>query len=146
MKTSQIGVDLIKHFEGFKSKPYLCPAGIPTIGYGSTRRADGTKVKLTDNPISEAEAEDLLQSTLIEYENIVTSKLTRPVKQNQFDALVSHAYNTGGSSKTLFGLINTGTNDMLLRTWWVSHYIMGGGKKLNGLIARREAEAKLYFI
>ena len=142
MKTSQIGLDLIKHFEGFKSKPYLCPAGIPTIGYGTTIRKIGSRVKLTDRPIGEKEASELLQSTLITYENIVIKKITRTLKQNEFDALVSFTYNTGGSN-TLFEMVNS--NNILLREWWVSHYIMGGGKKLNGLIERRKAEAKLFF-
>jgi len=161
MKTSQIGVDLIKHFEGLHDgdlktiglQPKMCPAGIWTEGYGRAMRDEnGSFIK--DKKIAyanisihtEEEAETALEHDLQVFERIVMSKLTRPVKQNQFDALVSHAYNTGGSSKTLFGLINTGVNDMLLRTWWTSHYIMGGGVQLKGLIARREAEAKLYFI
>jgi len=142
MKTSQIGVDLIKFFEGFKSKPYLCPANIPTIGYGSTRRANGTRVELTDKHISEKEATELLQSTLITYENIVIKKLKRTVKQNEFDALVCFVYNCG-VSQTLFEMVNS--QNPLLRSWWTSHYITGGGKILKGLIERRKAEAKLYF-
>jgi len=143
MKTSQIGIDLIKFFEGFKSKPYLCPANIPTIGYGSTRRANGTRVELTDKPISEIEAEELLQSTLIEYENMVVKKLKRSVKQNEFDALVSHVYNCG-VSQTLFEMVNS--QNLLLKDWWTSHYITGGGKVLKGLQERRKAEAKIYFL
>ena len=142
MKTSQIGVSLIKHFEGFKSKPYLCPAGIPTIGYGTTIRKIGSRVKLTDRPISEKEATELLQSTLITYENMVIRKLKRQVKQNEFDALVCFVYNCG-ISQTLFEMVNS--NNPLLKTWWTSHYITGGGKILKGLIERRKAEAKLYF-
>lgn len=142
MKTSQIGIDLIKFFEGFKSKPYLCPAGIPTIGYGSTRNKNGIRVKLTDKPISEKEATELLQSTLIDYENIVMRKATRVLKQNEFDALVSFVYNCG-VSQTLFKMINS--QNPLLKDWWTSHYITGGGKKLKGLIERRKAEEKLYF-
>jgi len=143
MKTSQIGIDLIKFFEGFKSKPYLCPANIPTIGYGSTRRANGSRVELTDKPISEIEAEELLQSTLIEYENIVVKKLKRAVKQNEFDAMVSFVYNCG-VSQTIFEMVNS--NNPLLKAWWVSHYITGGGKVLKGLQERRKAEAKIYFL
>ena len=142
MKTSQIGLELIKFFEGFKSKPYLCPASIPTIGYGTTIRKIGSRVKLTDKPISEKEASELLQSTLVTYENIVMRKITRPLKQNEFDALVSFTYNTGGS-KTLFEMVNS--QNPLLKAWWISHYITGGGKQLKGLIERRKAEAKLYF-
>ena len=142
MKTSEIGIELIKFFEGFKSKPYLCPAGIPTIGYGSTRKKNGIRVKLIDKIISEKEATELLQATLIEYENMVMRKLKRTVKQNEFDALVCFVYNCG-ISQTLFEMVNN--QNPLLKTWWTSHYITGGGKILKGLIERRKAEAKLYF-
>lgn len=145
MRTSQIGIDLIKYFEGFISKPYLCPANVPTIGYGSTMYADGSKVKLTDKSITKDEAEELLRETLKDYENIVSRKIKVEIKQNQFDALVSHVYNTGGSN-TIFKMVNENTNDMVLKIWWENHYIMGGGQKLKGLIARRKAETKIYFI
>ena len=144
MKTSDIGVSLIKHFEGFKSKPYLCPAKIPTIGYGNTFYKDGKKVTLKDKPITEVEAEFLLKLILKDFELIVTRKLKKPVKQNQFDALVSHTFNTGGSD-TLFRLVNQKAPAEQIKKWFETKYITGGGKKLNGLIARRKAESKLYF-
>ncbi len=92
MQTSSKGLALIKKFEGFRSKPYLCPAGVPTIGYGSTRYANGNAVNLSDAPITEAEATALLQQTLTTYERGVTSRVTSSVNQNQFDALVCFAY------------------------------------------------------
>lgn len=159
MKTSQIGIDLIKHFEGLHDgdlsviglQPKLCPAGIYTEGYGRAMRdKNGNFIKDKKTAYAnisihtEADAEEALRQDLRVFESIVIQKLKRPVKQNQFDSLVSHAYNTGGSSKTLFEMVNS--DNPLLKSWWVSHYIIGGGKKLNGLIARREAEAKLYFI
>ena len=142
MKTSQIGIDLIKFFEGFKSKPYLCPAKVPTIGYGSTMYADGTKVKLSDPNVTELKAEELLKNTLTTYENVVLKNIKVPLKQQEFDALVSHTYNTGGS-QTLFKMVNE--KNPLLKTWWETHYIMGGGKQLKGLVNRRLAETKIYF-
>ena len=142
MKTSQIGIDLIKFFEGFKSKPYLCPAKVPTIGYGSTMYADGTKVKLSDPNVTELKAEELLKNTLTNYENTVLKNIKIPLKQQEFDALVSHTYNTGGS-QTLFKMVNE--KNPLLKTWWETHYIMGGGKQLKGLVNRRLAETKIYF-
>lgn len=144
MKTSQIGIDLIKHFEGFIAKPYLCPAKIPTIGYGSTKYADGKKIKLTDKPITELQAVELLKNTLSVYEKIVLNKVKVSLKQCQFDALVSHTYNTGGSN-TLFNLINNEANDESIKKWFETKYITGGGKVLKGLIERRKAESKLYF-
>lgn len=144
MKTSDIGVSLIKHFEGFVSKPYLCPAGVATIGYGSTKYADDKKVKLNDKAINENEATLLLKNTLIIYENIVNKKVKVQLKQSQFDALVSHTYNTGGSN-TLFNLINNEANDESIKKWFETKYISANGVKLKGLIERRKAEAKLYF-
>jgi len=144
MKTSQIGVDLIKHFEGFISKPYLCPAGVATIGYGSTKYVDGKKVKLNDKAINENEATLLLKNTLTIYENIVNKKVKVQLKQSQFDALVSHTYNTGGSN-TLFNLINNEANAESIKKWFETKYISANGKVLKGLVERRKAESKLYF-
>ena len=144
MKTSDIGVSLIKHFEGFISKPYLCPAGVATIGYGSTKYADGKKVKLNDKAINENEATLLLKNTLIVYENIVNKKVKVQLKQSQFDALVSHTYNTGGSN-TLFNLINNEANEESIKKWFETKYITANGKLLKGLVERRKAESKLYF-
>ncbi len=145
MKTSKIGIDLIKHFEGFKSKPYLCPAKIPTIGYGSTFYKNGKKVTLKDKPINEEEAEDLLKLILKSFELIVLKKIKVPLSQNKFDALVSHTYNTGGSD-TLFKLINQNAPDDQIKKWFTTKYITGGGKRLQGLVNRRNAEANLYFL
>jgi len=144
MKTSDIGVSLIKHFEGFISKPYLCPAGVVTIGYGSTKYVDGKKVKLNDKSINENEATLLLKNTLTIYENIVNKKVKVQLKQSQFDALVSHTYNTGGSN-TLFNLINNEANEESIKKWFETKYISANGVKLKGLIERRKAESKLYF-
>ena len=145
MKTSQIGINLIKHFEGFKAKPYLCPAKIPTIGYGATFYKDGKKVTLQDKPITEEGAEELLKLILKSFESIVMRKIKIPLKQCQFDALVSHTYNTGGSD-TLFKLVNQNAPDEQIRKWFTTKYITGGGKRLQGLVNRRNAEAKLYFL
>ena len=144
MKTSQNGINLIKQFEGVFLKPYLCPANKPTIGIGSCYYEDGTKVKMTDKPITEERALSLLATTLVNYEAIVKGSIKVPLNQNQFDALVSHTYNTGGS-KTLFELVNRHTGDEAIRTWFETKYTHGAGKLLPGLVRRRKAEADLYF-
>lgn len=156
MKTSQIGISLIKHFEGLHDgdlkqiglQPKKCPAGIWTQGYGSAMRdKNGNLLKGNVMPnvtISEKEAEQLLAKDLEVFENIVMQKVKVPLKQNQFDALVSHTYNTGGSD-TLFKLINQNAPDEQIRKWFTTKYITGGGKRLQGLVNRRNAEAKLYF-
>lgn len=144
MKTSQKGIDLILSFEGFISKPYLDSAGIPTIGYGNTYYPGGKKVTLKDPPISKEKGAELFSSVLPTYEKIVNSKIKVTLTQNQFDALVSHTYNTGGS-ETLFLLINKNANSEAIKDWFTSKYITAGGKVLNGLIKRRKAEADLFF-
>ena len=143
MTTSQRGIALIKQFEGLKLNAYLCSANVPTIGYGNTYYPNGVKVKLGDK-ISQEQAEELLKDILKKFEAIVNRKLKVKVSQNQFDALVSHTYNTGGSD-TLFRLINNGANDTEVRTWIETRYITANGVKLKGLIRRRKAESDLYF-
>ena len=143
MTTSQRGKALIKQFEGLKLNAYLCSANVPTIGYGNTYYSNGVKVKLGDK-ISQEQAEELLKDILKKFEAIVNRKLKVKVNQNQFDALVSHTYNTGGSD-TLFRLINNGADDTEVRTWIETRYITANGVKLNGLIRRRKAESDLYF-
>jgi lysozyme len=144
MKTSQKGIHLILSFEGFSSKPYLDSAGIPTIGYGNTYYPDGKKVTLKDASISKEKGAELFSSVLPTYEKIVNNKIKTALTQNQFDALVSHTYNTGGSD-TLFSLINKKADPETIKDWFTSRYTTAGGKVLNGLIKRRKEEADLFF-
>lgn len=144
MKTSQKGINLILSFEGFSAKPYLDSAGIPTIGYGNTYYPGGKKVTMKDPSISKEKGTELFSSVLPVYEKIANSKIKVTLTQNQFDALVSHTYNTGGSD-TLFSLINKKANPEVIKDWFISRYITAGGKVLNGLIRRRKAEADLFF-
>ena len=143
MKTSQAGIDLIKFFEGEKLNAYMCPAGVPTIGVGSTFYEDGKKVKIGDK-ITKERSIQLLINTLKPFEKQVDTKIKIDINQQQFDALVSHTFNTGGS-ETLFKLVNAKSSKEAIKHWFESRYITGGGKVLDGLIARRKAEAKLYF-
>jgi lysozyme len=157
MKTSKIGIDLIKFFEGLHDgdlkqiglQPKKCPAGIWTQGYGSAmREKNGNFLKGNVMPnvtISETEAEYLLAKDLSVFENIVMRKVKVLLTQNKFDALVSYTYNTGGSD-TLFKLINKNAPDEQIRKWIETKYITANGKQLPGLVARRKAESKLYFL
>jgi lysozyme len=158
MKTTETGIDLIKYFEGLHDgdlkqiglQPKKCPAGIWTEAYGHAMRdAQGNFLKGNKMPqgtvSTEEEAENLLKKDLEIFELIVTRKLKRAILPNQFDALVSHTYNTGGSDG-LFKLVNQNALDDQIRKWFETKYITGGGKKLNGLVARRKAESKLYFL
>lgn len=144
MKTSQKGINLIISFEGFSAHPYLDSAGIPTIGYGNTYYPGGKKVTMKDPAITREKGVELFSAVLPTYEKIVNAKVKIPLTQNQFDALVSHTYNTGGSDG-LFSLINKKAGEAEIRNWFTRKYITAGGKTLNGLIRRRKAEADLFF-
>jgi lysozyme len=150
MRITKIGIkglNLIKRFEGFSAIPYLCPAKVWTIGYGNTYYPDGRRVTGNDKPITEVEASKLLQDTLGTYERGVDSFTRDDINQNQFDALVSFAYNLGVAnlkSSTLLKKVNTNPNDPTIRNEFMK-WVKAGGKTLSGLVTRRDAEADLYF-
>ncbi len=99
---------------------------------------------MKDPAITKERGTELFSSVLPTYEKIVNNKVKVSLTQNQFDALVSHTYNTGGSD-TLFSLINKKASDTEIRKWFTERYVTAGGKVLNGLIRRRKAEADLFF-
>ena len=147
MKTSEKGIELIKFYEKLKLKPYLCPAGVPTIGYGNTYYEDGTKVKMTDKPITKERAVSLLFITLFGFEMAVNKYVLSKINQNQFDALVSFAYNVGVwnfRSSTLLKKVNLNPFDKDI-AYQFSRWNKSKGKVLNGLTKRRKKEAELYF-
>lgn len=149
MKVNQIGakgLNLIKKYEGFRAAPYKCPAGIPTIGYGATYYPNGTKVKLTDKPVTQREADTMLLNMLKHYEQGVDSFTTDKVNQNQFDALVSIAYNIGLQAlkgSTLIRKVNLDPNDKTIKNEFM-RWTKANGKVLDGLLNRRKEEAELY--
>ena len=142
---------VVAHFEQFRSNPYSCPAGVPTIGYGSTFYPNGKKVTLQDAPVSEQVARDLMMWELTNTSTAVNTFLKAEVTQSQYDSLVSFAYNCGtGALKgsTLMKLINAGE---LKKDGWkrtitaeFGKWVNGGGKKLPGLVSRRSTEAYLF--
>jgi lysozyme len=146
MRTSQSGLDLIKEFEGFRAKPYLCSAKVPTIGYGSTMYENGFKVKLSDPPISEEKALDLFAKTLVKYEQAVEKAVTVDIGQHEFDACVSLCYNIGGgnfASSTLVKMINAGDEKSDIAEQFL-RWNKAGGKVIDGLTRRRQAERQLF--
>lgn len=149
MKITKIGINglrLIKQFEGLKLKAYKCPAGIWTIGYGSTYYKDGKKVKEND-VITPGQADVLLLGLLESFEKGVDSFTRDDINQNQFDALVSFAYNCGLAnlkSSTLLQKININPNDPTIANEF-HKWTRGNGKILPGLVTRRKAESDLYF-
>ncbi len=145
MKTSDKGLALIKQFEGFSARPYLCPAGVPTIGYGATYYPDGRRVTMQDKPVSEADATAMLRSMLASYEAGVSRYVQVPLTQGQFDALVSFAYNLGLAalkSSTLLRLLNA--RNYAGAAAQFPRWNRAGGKVLPGLTRRREAERVMF--
>lgn len=143
----QEAVELIKQFEGLRLTPYLCSAGVPTIGYGSTFYDDGRKVTLQDAPISKERAEDLLQFSL--YHQFLPATLRQcPVlvaHDKKLSAVVSFVYNLGAGrlqSSTLRRKINAQEWDAASNEFL--KWNKGGGKVLRGLDLRRKAERALF--
>lgn len=145
MKTSDDGINLIKKFEGFRSKPYQDVAGISTIGFGNTHYLDGRKVQLNDPAITLEEGEALLLAVLPKYERAVLNCLKVPVTQAQFDALVSFCYNLGEKNlarSTLMRKLNAG--DTIGASEEFERWVRAGNKVLKGLVKRRKAEKQLF--
>jgi lysozyme len=134
------GLDLIKSFEGLKLRAYLCPAKVWTIGFGST----GPHV-VPGKVITEAQADKLLQDDLDRFEAAVTRLVTVPLTQNQYDALVSFAFNVGISAlerSTLLKRVNAKLFDQARAEF--AKWNRAGGRPLAGLTRRRAAEAALF--
>lgn len=134
------GLALIKRFEGLKTKAYICPAGVLTIGYGST----GPHVK-RGTVITEAEAERLLVKDLARFEGAVDSGVKVPLTDGQFAALVSFAFNVGTGAfakSTLLKRLNRGDYASVPNE--LNKWVHAGKKKLAGLVNRRAAEGGLW--
>jgi lysozyme len=144
--TSILGLNLIKKYEGLRLSSYLCPAGVPTIGYGSTRYPNGKKVMLGEKLSGEKEATQLLLSTLDPFESAVNKHLPN-LNQCQFDALVCFAYNVGTGAlvkSTLLKKAKANSADPSILDEFL-RWNKAGGKALQGLTNRRREEANLYF-
>jgi len=140
----EIAATLCRAFEGLRLKPYLCPAGIPTIGYGSTCYADGTLVSLSDPPLTASDAEALLLLTLERdyLPGVLKASPTLADKPKALGALTDFAYNCGVPryrASTLRRCVDkqdwAGAGQQLMK------WTRGGGKVLPGLVARRKSEA-----
>ena len=139
MNISQEGLSLIKKFEGCELEAYKCAAGVWTIGYGSTK---GVK---EGDTITQEEADSLLLHEMDEYESYINDMVKSDLKQNEFDSLVSWVFNLGPSnlsSSTLLQKLNNKNWDEVPAQ--IKRWNKAGGKVLQGLIRRREAEALLF--
>ena len=133
------GIALIKHFESFRAGAYVCPAGVLTIGYGTTLGVKRGQV------VSEKQATALLSRDLLGFEAAVKRLVKVQITQNQFDALVSFAYNCGAAnlaSSTMLKLINNRQFQLVPAQFL--RWNKGGGKVLAGLTRRRRSEMWLW--
>lgn len=140
------GKELIKSYEGLRLKSYKCSAGKDTIGFGATFYEDGRPVKPGDT-ITLERAHKLFDFIISKFANKVKSLVKSEVNENQTAALVSFAYNCGIANlmnSTLLKKVNANPNDPTIADEF-KKWTKASGKVLQGLVKRREAEAKLYF-
>lgn len=152
LATPPEGVSLCKKWEGWhkalpdgRAKPYLCPAKVPTIGFGSTYWDDGRKVKLSDDAITKEVGTQLLLRQLQSYADTVDRCIKVPIHPWMRASAISLCYNIGGAAfakSTLVRRINArewkGCTEAFCR------YKIGGGRVLTGLLSRRQDEAALF--
>lgn len=157
MRTSEDGIKLIKHFEGCHFKPYLCPALLWTVGYGHVLYPEQNKLPLSQRKsynlkiehfrnYSQEEVDELLKRDLQRFENGIMRYITVPLKQCEFDALVSFSFNLGLGTlqrSSLRSKLNRNDKEGAVET--LLKYCRAGGKILKGLQRRRTAEADLFF-
>ena len=144
MSVSNKGVDLICEFEGKRLSAYDDGVGVWTIAFGTIKYPNGVRVKKGDTCTLD-QAKEYMRHDLIEFEHTVNSSVKVPLNQNQFDALVSLAYNIGSSafkSSTLVKKLNTGDYQGAADQFNV--WINAGGKRMQGLVNRRDREKLLF--
>lgn len=137
---------LCRRFEGFRAKPYICPAGYPTIGYGTVWKPDGTRVTMDDAPVSVELANEWLVSELRNNYMAGVLKASPRLIANPraLAAMTDFAYNLGVAryrASTLRKRVNE--DDFEGAKVELQKWIRGGGKVLPGLVRRRQAEAAL---
>jgi lysozyme len=147
MTLNDKGYQLIAKHEGLRLSPYLCPANVPTIGYGNTFYPSGKKVTMQDKPITQATAMWMLKETANKFAQDVDRLVTSNITQNQFNALVSFAFNLGSAAlgrSTLLRKVNLNSKDTSITQEFMK-WNKAGGRVLSGLTKRRADEAALYF-
>lgn len=133
-------INLIKAFEGFKPRVYVCPAGFKTIGYGHLIKEDDLRVS-----INEQEAEQLLFQDICKAQQSIIRNIKTKLTQGQFDALTSFVFNLGSAAfqrSTLRQKVNRGDHDEVPKEFMRWVYV--NGMSIKGLIRRRSAEASVY--
>lgn len=145
MDAIELAAALCRRFEGFHSQPYLCPAGVPTIGYGATYYEDGRRVTLKDAPISRERGEALLQFQIRQqFLPAVMRLCPGATSTGRVAALIDFAFNLGTGNlqaSTLRRKVNAGEWDEVPAQFM--RWVRAGGVVLRGLVRRREAEVAL---
>ena len=144
MHVSPSGVDLICNFEGLRLRAYDDGVGVWTIGFGTTKYPNGIRVKKGDTCTLD-QAKAYMQNDLKSFEQTVNNTVKVPLNQNQFDALVSLAYNIGSTAfknSTLVRQLNEGNYKAAANQFNV--WVNAGGKRMQGLVNRRAAERTLF--
>lgn len=139
MKISQNGINLIKKWEGFRSHAYLCPSGVWTCGYGTTRGVTANTI------FDEKTAEKFLYQDITSFEVALNSLVKVPLTQNQYDALLSLMYNIGvGAFKNSTLLKDLNARNYYLAGHEFSRWVYSGNNVLQGLVNRRKDEFSLF--
>jgi lysozyme len=147
MKLDENGYRLICEFEGLSLKPYLDSIKVPTIGYGNTYYLDGKRVTMLDENITKEQAFEMFKEIADRFAKKVNSLITSQLTQNQFNSLVSFAYNVGTGnfqSSTLLKKLNKNPKDISISLEFLK-WNKAGGKIIAGLTSRRNKESKIYF-
>ncbi len=141
----EAAVTLVKKWEGFRAKPYRCPAGVPTIGYGATRWPDGEAVSMDDPPITEEAASGLLRASMAKFAADVDRLVAVPLNEGERGALISFTYNLGAGAlrqSTLLKKLNAGDRSGAAAEF--HRWNRAGSSILEGLTRRRAEEEAMF--
>ena len=146
IRINKLATEIIKKYEGLRLEAYICPAGVATIGYGTTRYETGRKVKLGE-VITEQRAEELLNHEIEKIIPILYKYVSHPITAKQEAALISFVYNLGEGnfrSSTLLKKLNSGLTLETANEF--ERWVHAGGKVLAGLVKRRKEEKELFLM
>jgi lysozyme len=145
-KAIELAVLIIKHFEGCHLYAYLCPANVATIGYGATRYPDGKRVTMDDPDLTQQEAEDILEHDLQKFAYGVLRLINKvKLEPHEHAALISFSYNLGlGNLQNSTLRMKLNRNERLAAANEFPKWVRAGGRKLRGLVLRRQAEKELF--
>ena len=148
---SMAGIALIIKFEGFSAKPYLDCGGVPTIGYGTIKYANGRMVTMNDTPLTKEQAKEELMYEVnqkVKWLNNALDKYKFKATQYEFDALASFAYNVGIGRITNIHTSSVAralkSRDRVGVVRGMMRYTRAGGRTIRGLVRRRKAEVKMF--